>query len=118
LQDLKTLGANLVAISPELPERALSTAEQHSLGFEVLSDVGNTVARKFGLVFTLAQRLRPIYQGFGIDIPASNGDDSFELPIPATFAIREDGTIILAFVDADYTKRMEPADVIAALKNC
>jgi peroxiredoxin len=110
------LGANLVAISPELPERALSTAEQHALGFHVLSDAGNTVARKFGLVFTLAKRLRPVYESFGIDLPASNGDDTYELPIPATYVIDSHGTIVLSFADADYTKRMEPAEAISALR--
>jgi peroxiredoxin len=105
-----------VAISPELPERALSTAEQHDLGFQVLSDAGNVVARKFGLVFTLSERLRHIYESFGIDLPASNGDDTYELPMPATFVLDGHGKIVKAFVDADYTKRMEPEEAIAALK--
>jgi peroxiredoxin len=105
-----------VAISPELPERALSTREEKTLGFDVLSDVGNAVARQYGLVFALPDRLRPIYQAFGIDLPAFNGDETFELPMPATYVVATDGTIVKAFVDADYTKRMEPAEAVAALK--
>lgn len=91
-------------------------AEKNELSFEVLSDVGNRTAREFGLVFVLPETLRPLYQGFGIDLPAANGDDSFELPLPATYVIDVAGTIMHAFVDADYTKRLEPSGIIAVLK--
>ncbi|MGD1851609.1 MAG: alkyl hydroperoxide reductase [Cyanophyceae cyanobacterium] len=67
------------------------------------------------MVITLPEELRPIYAGFGIDLPAHNGDDTFELPIPATFVIGKDGAIALAFADADYTQRAEPDAIIAAL---
>ena len=84
LPGIKKLGASLVAVSPQTPDNSVSTAERLKLTFEVLSDVGNRVARQFGIVFTLSEELRPIYAGFGIDIPAANGDDTFELPMPAT----------------------------------
>ena len=116
LTDIKTLGAELVAISPELPDNSLSTKEKANLTFEVLSDVGNKVARDFGLVFALAEEIRPIYKNFGFDIPISNGNDSYELPVPATYVIASDSTIIYSFVEADYTKRAEPEDIIEALK--
>ena len=89
---------------------------KRQLKFEVLSDVGNSVARGFNLVFEVAEELRPIYDKFGIDIPGHNGDDTFEIPIPATYVIDTDGTVLHAFVDADYTKRMEPDDVVDVLK--
>ncbi|MFQ5675781.1 MAG: peroxiredoxin-like family protein [bacterium] len=114
---MKEFGAQLVAISPETPDHSLSTSEKHSLKFEVLSDVGNRVAREFGLVFVLAEELRPTYKEFGIDLPAFNGDDSYELPVPATYVIGSDGTIVYSFVNADYTQRAEPADIIDVLKD-
>jgi peroxiredoxin len=117
LPEIESLGAQLVAVSPNMPDRSLSTVEKNDLSFEVLSDVGNHVTRDFGLVFTLSEELRPIYASFGIDIPAYNGDDTFELPMPATYVIVTDGTITYAFVDADYTKRMEPSEVVDVLKN-
>lgn len=116
LPEIKALGAQLVAISPETPDTSLSTAEKNELEFEVLSDVGNTVAKSLGLVFTLPEELRPIYSQFGIDIPAHNGDATFELPLPATYVIASDGTVILAFADPDYTQRLEPIKVVDALK--
>ncbi len=116
LPDIEAAGASLVAISPELPDYGRGTMEASDIRFEVLSDVGNRVARMFGLVFTLPEELRPIYAGFGIDLPAHNGDDTFELPMPATYIIGRDGTVLHAFVSADYTERMEPADIVYLLR--
>ncbi|MEM1254723.1 MAG: peroxiredoxin-like family protein [Cyanobacteria bacterium P01_H01_bin.21] len=116
LPEFKQAGANLVAISPELPDHSLSVSEKHSLEFAVLSDVGNRVSRQYGLVFTLDESLRPIYKNFGIDVSASNGDESYELPLPATYVIEPSGRIRYAFAEADYTQRAEPQDVLAVVK--
>jgi len=82
----------------------------------VLSDVGNKVARQFGLVFSLPERLRTLYKKFGADVAAANGDESYELPLAATYVIDVDGIIRYAFVDTDYTKRLEPEEVVKVLK--
>lgn len=116
LPEIRSLGAQLVAISPQLPDQSLTLAEKNSLKFEVLSDAGNRVAQDFGLVFTLPEELRPVYTQLGIDLPAANGDNSFELPVPASYVINRDGTIMLDFVEVDHTKRLEPSDIIDALK--
>ncbi|NEQ71599.1 MAG: AhpC/TSA family protein [Okeania sp. SIO2C9] len=115
LPQITELGAKLIAISPETPDNSLSTTEKNELTFEVLSDRGNQVAKEFGLVFQLPEELRPIYQSFGIDLPAYNGDQSFELPIPATYVIASDGTVIHAFVNPDYTQRLDPEEIINVL---
>jgi peroxiredoxin len=117
LPKIEQLNAKLVAISPQKPDYSLSTIEKNELTFEVLSDVGNQVARKFGLVFTLSEELRPIYQSFGIDIPAHNGNETFELPLPATYVIDQNGMIVQGFVKADYTQRLDPEKILAILKN-
>lgn len=109
-------GASLVAISPQVPDESLSLAEKHALSFPVLSDVGALVARDYGLVFTVSERLRPLYAGFGIDLPKSNGVDSFELPVPGTFVVDRNALIRAAFVDPDYKKRMEPEEILAVLE--
>ena len=115
LDDFSALGATLVALSPELPDRTLSTAEKEGLGFQVLSDVGNGVAREYGVVFELTEGVKANYeQAFGLS--AYNGDDSGELPLAATYVIGRDGVIRWAFLDADYRNRAEPADVIEALQ--
>lgn len=112
LADIEARGATLVAISPQAPDHSLSTAQKQGLRFPVLSDAGNRVARSFGLVFTLEESLKPLYQAFGIDLAEHNGEASFELPVPATYAVARDGTVLEAFVDADYRKRPEPETIV------
>ncbi len=116
LPEIKELGATLIGVSPETPDNSLSTVEKHQLEFDVLSDVGNKVIREYGLLFTVYEEVRPLYLEWGLDIPQVNGDDSWELPVPATYVIDTDGVVHAAHVDKDYTKRMEPADIVAALK--
>ncbi len=113
--EIKAKGATLVAISPETPAHSLSTQEKNELSFEVLSDLGNVLAKQLGLVFTLPESLRPIYRNFGIDIPAHNGDDTFELPLPATYVVAADGKVIERFASGDYTERLNPREIIQAL---
>lgn len=110
-------GATLIAVSPQAPDASLTTAEKHGLGFPVLSDVGNDTARRYGLVFAVSPELRETYERLGIDLVAANGDESHELPIPATYVIDPSGTVRFAFVNADYTKRADPTDVIDALRS-
>jgi peroxiredoxin len=116
LGTIKSLGAQLIAISPQLPDQSLTLQKKENLEFHVLSDVGNNVARDFGLVFSLPEALRPVYANFGIDLPTANGDSSFELPVPATYVIDQSSNIILDFVEINHTLRLEPSKIIKALK--
>jgi peroxiredoxin len=117
LTEVRSLGAQLVCISPQTLEKSIATAAKRELQFEVLSDADNAVARAFGLVFTLDLELQEIYPTLGIQLSESNGSDSGELPIPATFVIATDETIVYRYVNADYTQRAEPADILAVLRD-
>jgi peroxiredoxin len=115
LEQIQGLGATLVAISPQTPDQSLTTAEKAALKFPVLSDADNKVARSFGLVFNVAAGMATIMRGFGIDLQAFNGSNSWELPVSATFIIAPDQTVAYAYVDADYRKRLEPAQLLKEL---
>ena len=115
LDTIDALGATLVALTPELPDKSQATAEKEALRFEVLSDVGNNVAREYGVVFQLTEGVQANYEeNFGLS--SFNGEASGELPLAATYVIDSRGTIRWAFLDADYRNRAEPTDVIAALE--
>ena len=116
-QEFIELGAKLVAISPQSPDSSLTTQEKNELTFEVLSDNNNIIAKEFGLVFSLAEELRPIYLSFGINIPSNNDEESYEIPMPATYVINKNKEIVFSFIDEDYTKRCEPQDIIDTLKS-
>lgn len=117
LPQFKTQSAQLIAISPQLPDETLSTTHKNDLEFDVLSDVSNEVAEKFGLLFTLDERIQALYTQFGIDFEHYYGDKSYQLPLPATYVINQQGIITYAFLNEDYTLRAEPADVMAALES-
>jgi len=116
LPEIQALGATLVGISPETLAVSQQTVKDHQLEFEVLCDEGNRVACDYGLVMVVDEVIRPYYAQWGIDIPTANGDESFELPVPATYVIEQRGVIHAAHVDKDYTRRMEPAEIVAALQ--
>lgn len=117
LPAIRASDATLLAISPQTPVQTYATAQKFNLGFDVLSDLGNRVAATFGLVLSLPEMLRPIYTNFGFDLPSHNGDESYELPMAATYVLDRNGLIRLAFTDTDYTKRLEPAEIIACLQS-
>ena len=117
LPEITALGGRLMAVSAQLPDKSLSTVEQNALEFDVLSDVGNRVARAFGLVYALPDELRAALISNNKALPMFNGDDSWELPVPATYVIGRDGRVVLASVQIDYRQRLAPEEIVAALQN-
>ncbi|MEL0650603.1 peroxiredoxin-like family protein [Algibacter sp. TI.3.09] len=115
LPEFKKYRANLLALTPELPDKSLSTKEKHNLQFEVLSDVGNKVAKQYGLSYKLTDALAEVYKN-GVGLKNYNGDDSSELPITATYIIDKTGLVQYAFLDADYRKRASISEILEVLK--
>lgn len=116
LPAFKAQGATLIALTPELPDQSMTTAEKSELEFEVLSDLNNHVARDYGIVFKLTDDVAAIYED-KFALSAYNGNSSNELPLAATYVISETGEIIYAFLDADYRNRAEPADLVEVLQS-
>ena len=116
LPKIKDAGANLVALTPELPDKSLSTVEKHNLQFEVLTDLHNEVARSYGVVFGVPPQVM-VYYNQGFDLHAFNGDSSNELPLAATYIIDSQRVIRYAYLNADYRSRAEPEELLAALQN-
>lgn len=109
-------GASLIAISPQSPDKSQATLLKNFLQYEVLSDLGNAVARRYGLVYQVPEWVRHIYVNLGVDLPAFNADQSWELPLAGTFVIGQDGIIITSYADSDPRKRLEPQAILDALK--
>jgi len=92
--------------------------EEDGIDFDVLLDLGHGVARDYGLTFRLPDELRELYlEALNLDLTRHNGDESWELAIPATFIVNREGMIVFAAADPDYTVRPEPVDVLAAIPN-
>tara|TARA_R110000764_G_scaffold38539_5_gene85623 strand:- start:4389 stop:5036 length:648 start_codon:yes stop_codon:yes gene_type:complete len=117
LGDIHALGAQLVAISPQVPDESLTKGEISAMEFYVLSDQNATVAAQYGVAWQvpefLSEHMR-VDRKLDLDV-INNGNGSI-LPIPATFVIGRDGIVKWRFVDVDYRTRSEPDDIIEALK--
>ncbi len=113
--ELRERGVLMVAISPQTVRQSDFTAGQHSIPFPILHDSRCDVAEQFGLVYTVPPFHQNYYRSILVNIPFVNGDESWRLPLPATFAVSQSGTILFADAYADFRVRPEPAEVLKAL---
>ena len=117
LPDITSLGASLIAISPQSPDQALTMREKHDLGFDVLSDTDQSVIRAYQVQFRVPSEIEDVHMNiFKKDIAQLNADGSWNLPVPATFVLDGDGVVRARHVAVDYTWRMEPGEVLSALR--
>jgi peroxiredoxin len=112
---IEEAGATLVAISPQTVKQSFFMHDQYRLRFPMLADAGNQVARQLGLTYRVPAAQELVYHRAFINLPFANGDESWELPIPATYILDRDGTVLYASANEDYTERPEPADIVRAL---
>ena len=117
LDDIHALGAQLIAISPQVPDNSLTPDEISKMDFIVLSDQDANVASQYGVAWKVPEFLiEHMKTDRNLDLEAINNGNGSILPIPATFVIDRDGTITWRFVDVDYRTRSEPNDIIEALQ--
>ena len=115
LPEITQAGAALVAISPQTVQQSFFMRDQHKLRFPLLSDAGNKVARQFGLTYRVPDEQKGVYQRAFVNLPFINGDNSWELPIPAAYIIESDGVALFASANEDYAERPEPTEIVSFL---
>ncbi|PLY09077.1 MAG: alkyl hydroperoxide reductase [Arcobacter sp.] len=113
---LKILNAALITLSPQTQDKSLYLFEKHSLNFDILYDKNNTIAKEFGIVYTLSDEVISTYDKLKVDILEANRNGTFDLPSPATYIVNKNYEIIYAFVDENYRKRCEPKTIIDVIK--
>ncbi|MGB2632532.1 MAG: redoxin domain-containing protein [Candidatus Acidiferrum sp.] len=116
LPDIQRLGANLIAISPQLEKYGRIVHRRLNLSFDILADHGLQVASQFGLVFTLPDYLKTLYVSFGSKLDEFNGEDAFRLPMPARYVLDQQSVIRAADVNPDYTIRPDPGETVRVLE--
>jgi peroxiredoxin len=114
---LRECGGLLVAISPQLERQSDFMTGQHGLPFPVLSDPSCAVADRFGLVYTVPLYQREYYRSILVNIPFMNGDESWKLPLPATYVVSPAGRVVLAEAHADFRVRPEPEEALRAVSS-
>ncbi|RON57886.1 peroxiredoxin-like family protein [Pseudomonas frederiksbergensis] len=113
---IEALGATLVAVSQQTAANSRKSRRDNKLGFPILGDKGGDLAAAFGVRWNVPDYLQPIHKAVGADISVFNGEDSWTLPMPARYVIGQDGIIQYAEVNADYTLRPEPSEVLPTLE--
>lgn len=117
LTHFKEYDANLIAVTPQRPDKSKEQLEKAEYSFEILSDLDNSVMKSYNLYFEVPLELYELYKNrFGFDVTDYNGKGRLGLPVPGTFVIGRDGVIRASFAKTDYKKRMDPGDIIEALK--
>lgn len=109
--------ATLVAISPQTVRQSFFMRDQHKLRFPLLSDAGNQVAREFGLTYRVPDSQQAVYRRAFVNLPMVNGNESWELPIPATYILDRNRSVLYASANEDYTERPEPSAIVRFLAN-
>ena len=115
LPEIKQVGTTLAAVSPQTVKQSFFMRDQHKLRFPLLSDARNHVARQFGLTYRVPEEQQAIHQRAFVNLPFVNGDDTWELPIPATYIVDRDGTVLYASANEDYMERPEPQEIVRFL---
>ena len=110
---VKALGASLVGISPQAPEARIRCDDPEP-PFPLLFDAGAKLARRCRIAFALSDELRPIYTRAGYR-PLPNGQNKWLLPLAATYVLNRTGEVVFSYIDANWTSRLEPADIIPIL---
>ena len=114
--DLRATGASLVAVSQQTAPNSRKSQRDNKLSFPILGDKGGELAEAFGIRWKSPEELQGIYKLVGVDLAAFNGEASWTLPMPARYVIDRDGTIIYSEVNADYTHRPEPSELLPVLR--
>lgn len=112
---LRERGGLLVAISPETQRQSDFAVQQHGLPFPLLHDPEAKLAEQFGLTYTVPEYHQRYMKSVLVNLPFLNGESSWRLPLPATYAVSQSGSVLFAEAHADFRVRPEPADVLAAL---
>jgi peroxiredoxin len=108
-------GALTVGISPQTVRQSDFTVGQHSIPYPLLYDAGCAVAEQFGVAYTIPEFQQRYYRNILVNIPFVNGDQSWRLPLPATYVIGSDGRVLFSEAHADFRVRPEPDEVFRRL---
>ncbi len=116
LPDIEAAGGTLVAIMPETGGRALDASRRHGLRYPMLTDVDHGLAAACGVAFCVPLPYRQLLTRAGLDLAERQGNAAWMLPVPATFVLDAAGVVRWCFVDVDFTRRAEPAEIVAAVR--
>ena len=108
-------GYQVVILTPDTPKEIANFRKKHNISLPIYQDQNNHIAKRFGIAFKLSKKIAKIYSTFGINLKQSQGNSNNQLPLPGTYVINTQGQITYVFADVDYTKRLDPLELLKAL---
>ena len=114
--EIKAAGGQVAAIVPDRQRYADQLREEAEGQFPILVDMDNGYAMSLNLVFWVGDEMRRFMTEAGVNLAEYQGNESWMVPIPATFVVGRDGVIKERFVDPDYRKRMTVETMLAAFR--
>lgn len=114
-KQMEAKGYQIIILTPDTKQEIRKFKDKQKITMDIYQDKDNHIAKKFGISFKISDELSTLYKGFGIDLNASQGSNANELPLPGTYVINTEGVIVYAFIDADYTKRLDPLVLLEVL---
>ncbi|WP_375723261.1 peroxiredoxin family protein [Arcobacter sp. KX21116] len=116
VSQLKIFNASLITLCPQTQDKSSYLKEKHSFTFDILYDKNNTIAKEFGINYTLSDEVIAVYEKQKIDILEANRNGTYDLPLPGTYIVNKNYEIIYAFIDANHRKRCEPKTITDTIK--
>ena len=116
-EEAQALGAQLVAITPELQHFSAMLKSDAKAAYPILTDLDNAYALELQLAIWVGEEKKQAMQSAGWDVSPYHGNSAWMLPIPATFVVGADGIVKARFVDPDYRKRMDIQEILSALRS-
>jgi len=114
---LVKMGYQVVAISPDRPEKVRATVDEGGFEYQIVSDSDMSIARAFGLAFRVDDATIEKYKTYEIDLEDASGEGHQLLPVPAVYIVDTSGTIRFVHYDPDYKQRLEADPLLAAARD-
>jgi len=114
--DLIDLGYQIIAISPDRPEKIRNLLEKTPYDYQLVSDTSLSAARACGVAFKVNAKTIEMYKGYGIDLEDASGETHHLLPVPSVFVLDTEGTVRFVHSDPNYKVRIDPQQLLAAAR--
>lgn len=113
---LRELGYQIVAVSPDKPQKLRESLDKENLTYTLLSDSKMEGAKGFGIAFEVDEPTVENYKTYGIDLDEASGESHHLLPVPSVFVLDTDASIRFKYINPDYKVRLDPDVLLAAAK--
>ena len=116
-KELKQLGYQIIAVSPDRPEKLKESMKKQNVGYQLYSDSAMKTSQALGIAFEVDSETRAKYKTYGIDLEGDSGYKHHQLPVPSVFLCNESSKVLFSYINPDYKIRLPEEVIIAAAQS-